>query len=136
MININLIKDQILLRLPNSVRVISSSEIKDEENKALVYLDIENFGRVTMYNNFDIQVTYKNPVKVGFKYFKEFFDSRLQFENASAYIYEDRISIFKRVMSDHGRSDFENSMQISMNFIHTSNTIMSFIEYIQAEQKE
>lgn len=62
MININLIKDQILLRLPNSVRVISSSEIKDEENKALVYLDIENFGRVTMYNNFDIQVTYKKIV--------------------------------------------------------------------------
>lgn len=135
MLNINLIREQILLRLPDSVWILSSSDSMAEDNKELVYLEVEHFGRITMYRNFDIQITYTNPLNVRFEYLREFFDSRLKFENASAYIYEDRISIFKRVMSDHERSDFENSIQRAMNFIQAANTVMSFMEYSQSSQK-
>jgi len=129
MLNTNLIKEQILLRLPNSVWIFSSSDKQLEDNQELIYLDVENFGRITMYNNFDIQVTYKNIYNVQFKYFKEFFESRLKFDNASIYIYEDRIKIFKRIMTDYGRNDFENSMLVALNFIHTADSVLSFVKY-------
>lgn len=134
MSNLNLIREQILLRLPDSVWILSSSDSMAEDSKELVYLEVEHFGRITMYRNFDIQITYTNPLNVRFEYLREFFDSRLKFENASSYFYEDRISIFKRVMSDHERNDFENSMQRAMNFIQAANTVMSFLEYSQSSQ--
>ena len=82
-----------------------------------------------MYNSYNITITYTNPYNVDFKFFKNYFELRLKFENATTYIYRDRILIFKRKGNDNNRSDFENSILRANNFIASAKVVEGFIKY-------
>ena len=127
MVNIQLIREQIELSLPNLV-IKYVVEAKMVEEKELICVIIKQFGKITMDNNFNIIIIYNNFNSIKFEYFKMFFEPRLNFDNASTYIYQDKICIFKRVSKDYSRNDFENSMQRADNFIKAVKTVLQFVE--------
>jgi len=121
--NLQLIREQIKLTYPKSV--IDNNSNSD----TIIYLTLEPFGKISMDNKFNIEVLYFNPFNIDFDYFKKYFEVRLKFENAATYIYEDKISIYKRSGNDSKRTAFENSMNIAYNFITVAKEIESFIKY-------
>lgn len=120
--NIELIKDQIRLEYPK--QIISSISDTNE----VIYINFEPFGKLSMDSELNILIRYNNPYIIDFIYFKQYFEPRLKFDNASTYIYEDNIKIFVRIGNDRQRSNFENSMSRASNFIQTAMVIEEFIK--------
>jgi hypothetical protein len=121
--DIKLITEQIKLEYPASI-IDSYSN-----NKTIIYITLEPFGKLSMDNEFKIEATYSNPFKIKFDFYKNYFEPRLKFDNATTYIYEDRIIINKRVGNDYSRTPFENSIVRANNFITVAKEIENFITY-------
>jgi len=121
--NLELIREQIKLAYPACVLDNNSN------SDTIISLILKPFGKLTMDDKLNIIASYHNPFSVDFEYFKNFFELRLKFENASTYIYEDRISIFKRKGNDHTKTVFENSILRANYFIATAKAIEDFIKY-------
>lgn len=119
---IDLIREQIKLECPKSIMDYSASG-------RIVYINIEPFGELSMDEKFNIEITFKKAYTGDFNCFKMYFEGRLKFENATAYVYKDHISIFARIGNDRSRSKFENSMIRANNFIKTARIIEEFIKY-------
>ena len=130
--NINLVIEQIRKAFPNCTIIIGGSCKADER---VLELNVPPFGKISMYGNYNIHIEYHNPYNIDFQFFKIYFESRLKYENAAAYYYEDRIVIFHRIGKDNLRKDFENSMVRANNFILTANEILKFIEHNQSKKE-
>jgi len=125
----DLIIEQIIYTYP------SSTTYHDIQNKkGHLTLEVSPFGEITINDNFHIFIKYLNPYSTNFTTYESFFKSRLKIEGYEAYIYQEKIDIYKRSVASS--NDFEYAIKRANAFIEVVRCIEKFIDWNETLNKK
>lgn len=100
----------------------------DASNKKMsLTLKVPPFGEVIINEDYHILINYSNPYLLDFKIYESFFKPRLKLEGYEAYIYQEKIVLYKRAFA--ASNDFESAITRANSFIQTIKCIEKFIEW-------